>query len=82
MKIEIIGLRPGEKLYEELIIEGEGIVPTSHDKIMVLKGADPNPEDFDDNVRDLLGMAKAQDGEKLVRKLQEIVHEYKPQGWS
>lgn len=37
--IEIVftGLRPGEKLYEELITEGEGIVPTRHEKIMVLK---------------------------------------------
>ncbi|NDV22178.1 nucleoside-diphosphate sugar epimerase/dehydratase [Desulfovibrio sp. JC022] len=38
--IEIVfsGLREGEKLYEELITEGEGIVRTEHDKIMVLKG--------------------------------------------
>jgi len=37
--IEIVftGLRPGEKLYEELITRGEGIVQTSHKKIMVLK---------------------------------------------
>jgi FlaA1/EpsC-like NDP-sugar epimerase len=38
IKIEYVGLRPGEKLYEELITEGENIVPTSHEKIMVLKG--------------------------------------------
>jgi len=38
IKIEYIGLRPGEKLYEELITEGENIVPTRHKKIMVLKG--------------------------------------------
>jgi len=37
--IEIVfrGLEPGEKLYEELITQGEGIVPTEHEKIMVLK---------------------------------------------
>ncbi|OQY09815.1 MAG: capsule biosynthesis protein CapD [Desulfobacteraceae bacterium 4572_187] len=40
IKIEYVGLRPGEKLYEELIIEGEGIVPTTHDKIMALKGTE------------------------------------------
>ena len=38
IKIEYIGLRPGEKLFEELITEGENIVPTRHEKIMVLKG--------------------------------------------
>ena len=35
--INITGLRPGEKLYEELITEGEGIVPTAHEKLMVLR---------------------------------------------
>lgn len=37
IKIEFTGLRPGEKLYEELITEGEGIVATQHKDIMVLK---------------------------------------------
>ena len=32
-----MGLRPGEKLYEELITKGEGIVPTPHEKVMVLR---------------------------------------------
>jgi FlaA1/EpsC-like NDP-sugar epimerase len=36
--IKYIGLRPGEKLIEELITDGEGIVETSHEKIMVLRG--------------------------------------------
>jgi len=81
MKIEVVGLRPGEKLYEELMSEDEGIVPTSHDKIMVLRGADPNPENFNNRVQDLLATAKTQDGGNLVRKLREIVHEYEPQGW-
>jgi FlaA1/EpsC-like NDP-sugar epimerase/ActR/RegA family two-component response regulator len=34
--IEYVGLRPGEKLYEELITDGENVVPTRHEKIMVL----------------------------------------------
>ncbi len=38
IKIVFTGLRPGEKLYEELITEGEGIVETGHEKIMVLMG--------------------------------------------
>ena len=37
IEIHYTGLRPGEKLYEELITEGEGIVPTGHEKIMVLR---------------------------------------------
>ncbi|MBS3780686.1 MAG: polysaccharide biosynthesis protein, partial [Desulfovermiculus sp.] len=35
IKVEYIGLRPGEKLYEELITDGEDVLPTSHKKIMV-----------------------------------------------
>ena len=46
IKIEYIGLRPGEKLYEELITEGENIVPTRHEKIMVLKGIECDLEFF------------------------------------
>jgi FlaA1/EpsC-like NDP-sugar epimerase len=38
IEIKFIGFRPGEKLYEELITEGEGIVRTPYDKIFVLKG--------------------------------------------
>jgi len=37
IEIKFIGLRPGEKLYEELITKGEGVVPTAHEKIMVLR---------------------------------------------
>ena len=37
IEIAYVGLRAGEKLYEELITEGEGIVDTQHSKIMVLK---------------------------------------------
>mgnify|MGYP000891470873 CR=1 FL=1 len=39
IKIEFIGLRPGEKLYEELLIEGEGILDTSYNKIKVCNNA-------------------------------------------
>ncbi|OGQ01018.1 MAG: hypothetical protein A2Z51_09705, partial [Deltaproteobacteria bacterium RBG_19FT_COMBO_52_11] len=38
IEIKFIGLRPGEKLYEELITEGEGIIRTDYEKIFVLKG--------------------------------------------
>ena len=37
IEIKFIGLRPGEKLYEELITEGEGIVKTPHEKLFVLR---------------------------------------------
>jgi FlaA1/EpsC-like NDP-sugar epimerase len=78
IKIEYVGLRPGEKLYEELIIEGEGILPTNHEKIMVLKGTDCNLEILNGQVDDLISIAENQEYKTIQQKLQEIVPEYEP----
>lgn len=78
IKIEYIGLRPGEKLFEELIIEGEDIVPTSHEKIMVLKGMDCNLQILNGNIHNLIQIAKDQKIEPIKEKLQKIVPEYRP----
>jgi FlaA1/EpsC-like NDP-sugar epimerase len=78
IKIEYIGLRPGEKLYEELIIEGEDVVPTSHEKIMVLKGMDCNLQLLNGNIHNLIQIAKDQQIEMIKNKLKEIVPEYRP----
>lgn len=78
IKIEYIGLRPGEKLNEELIIEGEGILPTTHEKIMVLKGMECNPQLLDGSINELAKSAEEQNSEKIIAKLREIVPEYMP----
>jgi FlaA1/EpsC-like NDP-sugar epimerase len=78
VNIEYIGLRPGEKLYEELITEGEGVIPTSHEKILVLKGKECNLDVLNGNIDDLVHLAREQDAEKIRERLQEIVPEYKP----
>ena len=78
INIEYIGLRPGEKLYEELIIEGEGVVPTSHEKIMVLKGKDCNLPILNGKIDDLIQISMTQDAKKIKAKLKEIVPEYQP----
>jgi FlaA1/EpsC-like NDP-sugar epimerase len=75
--IEYIGLRPGEKLYEELITEGEGIVPTSHEKIMVLRGDSNIPKIVLKRVEELLAVAHLSDDSVIKRSLKEIVPEYK-----
>jgi len=79
INIEYIGLRPGEKLYEELITDGENILPTGHKKIMVLKGIECNLEILNGKIDELSLSAKSQDTKKIKEKLQEIVPEYSPQ---
>ena len=80
IKIEYIGLRPGEKLYEELITEGENIMPTRHEKIMVLKGIECDFQLLNGKIDGLARLAEEQDGEKVIIKLKEIVPEYKAVG--
>ena len=76
IKIEYIGLRPGEKLYEELITEGENIVPTRHEKIMVLKGTECDFKLLNGKVDELAKLAVEQMGDKIKSKLKEIVPEF------
>ena len=76
--IEYIGLRPGEKLYEELITGGEGIVPTSHRKILVLKGLASDPAILSKGIVALEKITENGSSETIREKLQEIVPEYAP----
>jgi FlaA1/EpsC-like NDP-sugar epimerase len=78
IKIEFVGLRPGEKLFEELITSGEGIVPTSHEKIMVLRGKSCDQERLNAVIDELTKLAQEQNGAGIRAKLQEIVEDYRP----
>ncbi len=80
IKIEYIGLRPGEKLYEELITEGENIVPTRHEKIMVLKGIECDLQLLNGKIDELTHFAEEQDGEQVKLKLKQVVPEYEIMG--
>lgn len=76
IRIEYIGLRPGEKLFEELITDGEGIQPTSHDKIMVLRGRVCDDAVLNSAIDELARLAYRQDGQGIRARLEEIVPEY------
>ena len=78
IKIDYIGLRPGEKLYEELKTEGEGIVPTSHKKIMALRGEAYDEALLNGNIDELARLADKQDACEIKSKLQQIVPDYSP----
>ncbi len=77
--IQYIGLRPGEKLYEELITEGEGIVKTEHEKILVLRGNGQDWDTLQHQTETLLEIAHTYSMVKIKQKLQEIVPEYTPE---
>ncbi|GAK57140.1 capsular polysaccharide biosynthesis protein CapD [Candidatus Vecturithrix granuli] len=77
--IRFTGLRPGEKLHEELITQGEGIVETQHEKIMVLRGNGSNMNKLHDQITSLLEVSRTFDSSKIKQKLQDIVPEYRPE---
>ncbi|MEW5802899.1 MAG: nucleoside-diphosphate sugar epimerase/dehydratase [bacterium] len=82
IRIEITGLRPGEKLYEELITDEEGIVSTPHEKLMVLKNNSSDGicyHDLEKKINELLRLADRNDSIGIRAKLKEIVPEYNPQ---
>ena len=84
IQIAYTGLRPGEKLYEELITQGEGIVKTAHEKIMVLKrdGHGSDSAERDRTVRSqidrLAAAATTFEPERIKAALKDIVPEYAP----
>jgi FlaA1/EpsC-like NDP-sugar epimerase len=89
IKIVYIGLREGEKLYEELITVGEDILPTGHEKVMVLRSnshfnSAKNPQEARKHLYheldELTKIAARHDAKGIKIKLKEIVPEYTPQG--
>lgn len=78
IKIEFVGLRPGEKLFEELKLEGEDIGPTTHEKIRVLTGGSVTFEQMSSWLEDLSVLVQAKNVHGLVTKLVAIVPEYGP----
>jgi len=76
--IKYVGLRPGEKLYEELITEGEGIVPTPHEKILVIRGTTCDLGRHNGRIDRLRQLAVEQDDHGIRAMLKQMVPEYAP----
>lgn len=77
IEIEIIGLRPGEKLYEELLMDEEGLKTTSHEKIRVGQPLDIDINEFMESVEGLRNWLKDADREQLLIEVQKIVPNYR-----
>lgn len=76
--IQIVGLRPGEKLYEELLTADEGLKVTSHKKIFITPAEQINEEKFNRDLKELENLALNLDNQAIREKLKEVVPTYKP----
>lgn len=77
IKIVYTGLRPGEKLYEELLSDGTKTLPTHHDKIMISKDEAMTFEEINTLTEQIYNEAKEADKVAVVRTLKTIVKEFK-----
>ncbi len=77
IKIQFTGLRPGEKLYEELLNHTSKTLNTHHPKIMIEQVVDEQDEFIHSEIDELIGMSKYFDNEDIVSKMKKIVPEFK-----
>lgn len=76
IQIEYTGLRPGEKLYEELLNDQENTMPTHHPKIMIAKVKEYDFNVIEKEITELISLFDSQNNELLVRKMKQIVPEF------
>ena len=77
VEIKFTGLRNGEKLYEEVLNELEGTKPTFHEKIRIAEEREYQYDDVLKDIEELLEIAKNFDNMATVRKMKQMVPEYK-----
>jgi FlaA1/EpsC-like NDP-sugar epimerase len=79
IKLKFTGLRPGEKLYEELLNTSENTIPTYHDKILIAKVREVDHDEVCRQLDELIQLAMDRHKPEIIlAKLQEIVPEYIP----
>ena len=77
VEIKYTGLREGEKLYEEVLNELEGTKPTFHEKIRIASVREYDYDEVNKDIEELVDMSKRYDNMTTVKKMKEIVPEYK-----
>lgn len=77
IKIVFTGLRPGEKLYEELLNDLENTIPTHHEKITIAKVRKQSYMKINKHIYELSTLSSSFNDPMVVRKMKEIVPEYK-----
>jgi len=76
--IEITGLRPGEKMYEEILLDTEEDISTEHEKIYISNLSCLDEEEFLTNIKELQTLANNTDKKNIIKALKRIVQEYEP----
>ena len=76
IQISYTGLRPGEKLYEELLNDKENTLPTHHPQIMIAKVHEYDREEIAKAIEKLEDLARKNDYKSIVREMKELVPEY------
>lgn len=76
IKIKIVGLRPGEKLYEELLNDTSKTLPTYNEKIMIAQEIQEEFQDLHLEIEELIGIAGFFDNDDIVAKMKKIVPEF------
>jgi FlaA1/EpsC-like NDP-sugar epimerase len=77
VEIKYTGLRPGEKLYEEVLNDKEGTKPTFHEKIRIAEVRSYEFEQVSKDIDELIEISTHYDNMATVKKMKEIVPEYK-----
>ena len=77
VEIEFTGLRDGEKLYEEMLADKEQTLPTSHPKILRATVRNSSYQEALTDEEQLFAIASTRDDMAIVRKMKQIVPEYK-----
>ena len=77
VKIEYTGLRPGEKLYEELLSTEENTKPSFHEKIRIAEVREYDYDEVEKDIDELVRISETYDDMNIVAKMKEIVPEYK-----
>jgi FlaA1/EpsC-like NDP-sugar epimerase len=79
IKIIYTGLRPGEKLYEELLTDGEEITSTLHEKIKVAGAANIDWNALLEKIERLIESLQYGSSQAMIEKIREIVPEFQPE---
>ncbi len=79
IKIKTSGLRPGERMHEKLVAEGEEVQATQHEKILIIKPNEVEVRKLSEVVKELEKLAVEEDIQGLVRKIRQIVPEFNHQ---